>query len=68
MELKETKLDGKTILVIGGAGFIGSHLVNELLKENIGSLTIYDNFTRGKMEKYFRVVERQSLHHIPIRG
>jgi UDP-glucose 4-epimerase len=50
MELKETKLDGKTILVIGGAGFIGSHLVNELLKENIGSLTIYDNFTRGKME------------------
>ncbi len=38
------------ILVIGGAGFIGSHLVSELLKEDVGEIIIYDNFTRGKIE------------------
>ena len=40
-------IKGKKILVIGGAGFIGSHVVDELLKEDIGGITIYDNFVRG---------------------
>ncbi len=43
MEIKNSK-----ILVIGGAGFIGSHLVSELLKEDVKEVIIYDNFTRGK--------------------
>ncbi len=38
------------VLVIGGAGFIGSHVVSELLKEEIGEVIIYDNFARGQME------------------
>ena len=37
------------VLVIGGAGFIGSHVVGELLKTSVGEVVIYDNFTRGKM-------------------
>lgn len=37
------------ILVIGGAGFIGSHVVAELLKADVGAVIIYDNFTRGKI-------------------
>jgi UDP-glucose 4-epimerase len=36
------------ILVIGGAGFIGSHVVAELLKTDVREVVIYDNFTRGK--------------------
>lgn len=36
------------ILVIGGAGFIGSHVVAELLRTNVGQVVIYDNFARGK--------------------
>ncbi len=40
-------IKGKKILVIGGAGFIGSHVVDALLKEDIGSVTVYDNFVRG---------------------
>ena len=39
---------GKTILVIGGAGFIGSHVVEELLATDVGRVVVYDNFTRGK--------------------
>jgi UDP-glucose 4-epimerase len=38
---------GKNILVIGGAGFIGSHVVDELLKEDVGQVIVYDNFARG---------------------
>jgi UDP-glucose 4-epimerase len=38
---------GKKILVIGGAGLIGSHVVEELLKEDVGEVIVYDNFCRG---------------------
>jgi UDP-glucose 4-epimerase len=41
------KLEGKRILVIGGAGLIGSHLVDELSRTDVGEILVYDNFARG---------------------
>lgn len=41
-------LSGVRVLVIGGGGFIGSHVVAELLKTEVAKVVIYDNFTRGK--------------------
>ena len=38
---------GRNILVIGGAGFIGSHIVDQLTELDVNSITIYDNFVRG---------------------
>jgi UDP-glucose 4-epimerase len=42
-------LKGKRFLVIGGAGFIGSHVVTELLKEDVAEVVIFDNYARGKV-------------------
>jgi UDP-glucose 4-epimerase len=42
------KLTNAKVLVIGGAGFIGSHVVAELLKTDVGQVVVYDNFARGK--------------------
>ena len=41
------EIRGKTHLVIGGAGLIGSHVVEELLKEDVKEVIVYDNFCRG---------------------
>jgi nucleoside-diphosphate-sugar epimerase len=43
-------IDGKKFLIIGGAGFIGSHLVDQLAQEDVAEIRIYDNMTRGSEE------------------
>lgn len=41
---------GKKLVVIGGAGLIGSHTVDALIKEDVAEIIIYDNFVRGTRE------------------
>jgi len=43
-------LKNQNILVTGGAGFIGSHLVDRLILENCNSITIVDNFFLGNLQ------------------
>lgn len=43
-------LSQKRLLLIGGAGLIGSHTVDALLREDVREIVIYDNFTRGARE------------------
>jgi nucleoside-diphosphate-sugar epimerase len=40
-------IEGKKLVVIGGAGLIGSHTVDLLTREDVGEVLIYDNFVRG---------------------
>ena len=53
------KLKNKNVLVIGGAGFIGSHVVSELLKTNISKVRVYDNFSRGKLGNISKSLDDQ---------
>lgn len=40
-------ISGKKVVVIGGAGLIGSHTVDALVREDVREIVIYDNFVRG---------------------
>lgn len=40
-------LNGKKIMLIGGAGLVGSHIVDQLIAEPVSEIVIYDNFVRG---------------------
>ncbi len=47
-ENKNLDLEQKRILITGGAGFIGSHLVDRLIDERPEKIVVVDNFYFGK--------------------
>lgn len=49
------------ILVTGGAGLIGSHIVDQLIDKGAREIVVYDNFVRGRRENLARALERASL-------
>ena len=58
MEISNSK-----ILVIGGAGLIGSHILEELVQEDVGRLVIFDNFTRRKLENIEHVLQDERVEY-----
>ena len=43
--------------MIGGAGFIGSHLVDQLTDEPVGEIVVLDNLVRGKEHNLARSIQ-----------
>ena len=41
------KLEGSRIMLIGGAGLVGSHIVDQLTAEPVEEIVVFDNFLRG---------------------
>jgi UDP-glucose 4-epimerase len=42
-------MKNKRVLITGGAGLVGSHIADLLVKEEVAEIIILDNFTRGQM-------------------
>ncbi len=61
----------KTILVTGGAGFIGSHLIEKLIKDKNNRVISLDNYFTGLKENHIKGAEYRRGHtkdiekHIP---
>ncbi len=61
-------LKDKKFLLIGGAGLIGSHTVEHLLKEEVKEVIIYDNFIRGREENIKEALKDKRCRIFDIGG
>lgn len=61
-------LKNSRVLVIGGAGFIGSFVITELLKEDVAEVIVYDNFARGKLSNIEEQLKDPRCTLFPIGG
>lgn len=48
MAEQNAAIEGKNVLITGAAGFIGSHIVEYLLKNGAGHVRVLDNMSNGK--------------------
>ena len=62
------ELEGKTILVVGGGGLIGSHLVDALVETPVREIRVFDNFTRGSEENLRDACKDDRVRIWPDRG
>jgi len=42
-------MQNSRVLITGGAGLVGSHIADLLVKEGVSEIIVLDNFTRGRM-------------------
>jgi nucleoside-diphosphate-sugar epimerase len=52
--------DGRKVLVAGGAGFVGSYVVENLVRRG-ARVTVADNFSRGRLENLSSVVNQVQI-------
>lgn len=43
-------LTGRKVMLIGGAGLIGSHIVDQLIATPVAEIVVFDNFVRGNRD------------------
>ena len=51
-------MKGQNVLIIGGSGFIGSHLADDLLNIKVKKLIIIDNLSVGKKENIKKIIHQ----------
>ena len=48
--MTESQLNGARVLVVGGAGFVGSNLVRRLLAKGVGEVVVVDNLLSAERQ------------------
>lgn len=61
-------LKGKKLVLVGGAGLIGSHTADHLLAEDVKEILIYDNFVRGRVENLTNALKDPRVKIFDIGG
>jgi UDP-glucose 4-epimerase len=54
-------LEGATVLVTGGAGLVGSHVIDQLVGLGAGEIRVLDNLTRGSRKNLAAAEARRPL-------
>jgi UDP-glucose 4-epimerase len=62
------RLEGSKLVLIGGAGLIGSHTADRLLAQDVGEVLIYDNFVRGTPENLDQALKDPRVRVFDIGG
>lgn len=61
-------IKGKKLVVIGGAGLIGSHTVDRLIREDVREILVYDNFVRGRTENLTEAIKDPRVRIYDVGG
>ena len=59
-------LKGSKLVLVGGAGLIGSHTVDRLLQEDVGEIIVYDNLVRGRAENLADARSEEHTSETPV--
>jgi UDP-glucose 4-epimerase len=62
------RVEGRKLVLIGGAGLIGSHTADRLLSEDVGEIVIYDNFVRGRHENLEKALKNPRVRVFDVGG
>jgi len=61
-------IKGKKLVLVGGAGLIGSHTIDQLLAEDVKEVLVYDNFVRGRVENLTNALKDPRVKIFDIGG
>ncbi len=56
---------GRSVLVTGGAGFIGSHLVEELVQRE-ARVTVWDNLSNGRLSHLAAIINQIEMREVDL--
>ena len=61
-------LKGAKVVALGGAGLIGSHTVDALVREDVGEVVVFDNFVRGTHENLSGALRNDRVRIFDVGG
>lgn len=62
--MKRKSIKNSNVLVVGGAGFIGSHLVDQLVTDGAKKVIIMDNLFIGVKENLYDALDKGVILHV----